>query len=424
MAPRERLERSGSRDERMFVGMKRWLFPRVETSDSFERRAAVRAVWGNAAASLSSLVVGAGALALLSVRVGMFGHHRVSDDLAPWAPSSLALAIALLFVALGTGFAARAVMFAARAASVVGWAGGVVLVLVNHAMMHVGVLAVLASTMSFTRGRQLRRFGRVLLPKIARGDGWSEGEREAVVASPAFVGALDEATRTALARQWRENGRTEHASVAAFARLTLDLMALGAPSKLIEDANRDALDEIRHATMCFSFARAIDGRSESPASFPEAARARTLPRARTLALATLAVDSLVDGALHEGVSARIVAKLARRTDDPATRAMLKTIAADEGRHARHGWDVVRWCLDEGGAPVASALRGALGRLPRAMRSELPEAARSGAWERYGIMGEALESEEFRAARAELEVRLSRLLAACAASPSAAPRVAA
>lgn len=29
------------------------------------------------------------------------------------------------------------------------------------------------------------------------------------------------------------------------------------------------------------------------------------------------------------------------------RAILKEIAADEGRHAAHGWDVVAWCLAEG-----------------------------------------------------------------------------
>ncbi len=86
----------------------------------------------------------------------------------------------------------------------------------------------------------------------------------------------------------------------------------------------------------FGLARAIDGCVQSPGAFPEAARARTLSRSRTLALAQLAVDSLVDGALHEGVSARIIAKLARRCEAPAIQVILKEIAADEGRHARHG----------------------------------------------------------------------------------------
>src|SRR5262249_10023766 len=214
--------------------------------------------------------------------------------------------------------------------------------LANFAMMGFGAPIALVSVVGFRRGRQLRQRGRVLLAPVRRSAGWTTLGIDAQV---------PECLRGPLAAQWRENGRTEHASVAAFARLTLDLMALGAPAELIVAANRDALDEIRHTELCFSLAQSLDGIAESPGPFPEVSAARTLPSQRTLALAKLAVDSLVDGALHEGVSARIIAKLARRCEEPATRAILKEIAADEGRHAAHGWDVVRWCLAEGGRPV-------------------------------------------------------------------------
>ncbi|HVH41159.1 MAG TPA: hypothetical protein VM925_02415 [Labilithrix sp.] len=317
----------------------------------------------------------------------------------------LRLAVPILTAAVGVFFSARAIRFAARAKSALGVPASIMSLLVNYGMMLFGGLEVLVSTFSFTRGRQLRRFGRVLLPGVSPGEAWAKRSQ-----APRFVASLDDATRAAIADQWRENGRTEHASVAAFARLTLDLMALGAPPELVTAANQDSLDEIRHAEMCFGLARSIDDRAESPAPFAEAARARTLPRSRALALAALAVDSLVDGALHEGVSARIIAKLARRTDDDIVRAILKEIAADEGRHARHGWDVVQWCLLEGGDVVAAALRGAVGRLPRAMRSAIPEAARFGAWEKYGLMGEELEAAEYDAARVELEARTKKLLA--------------
>ncbi|MDB5215765.1 MAG: hypothetical protein JWO86_3692 [Myxococcaceae bacterium] len=280
----------------------------------------------------------------------------------------------------------------------------------NLFMVGLGMISALFSTMAFTRGRQIRSAGRILLPPVEGGDAWTG----AGLSSSGPVGIIDtddEATRDALAAQWRENGRTEHASVAAFARLTLDLMALGAPPELVADANRDALDEIRHAELCFGLARAIDGRVQSPGAFPEAARARTLSRSRTLALAQLAVDSLVDGALHEGVSARIIAKLVRRCEAPAIQAILKEIAADEGRHARHGWDVVRWCLAEGGESVASALEGALRALPKTMSSPMPEEARDGRWERWGIMGEELEAEEHDATRVDLERRIGQAIAA-------------
>src|SRR5262249_28861573 len=155
----------------------------------------------------------------------------------------------------------------------------------------------------------------------------------------------------------------------------------------------DALDEIRHAEACFALARAIDGRAESPGPFPEALAGRTRARPRAMMLGELAVDSLVDGALNEGISARVVARVAKRCAVPEVRAILKAIAADEGRHSAHGWDVVRWCLAEGGAPVAHALSAAVRALPRELRTTIDAAARDGGWERWGIPGAALEAEE-------------------------------
>jgi len=288
--------------------------------------------------------------------------------------------------------------------------GAVALGLANLFMMVLGAFSALLSTMAFTRGRQIRVFGKILLPPVERGEAWTRLAPDGALTLAEETRALDAPTRGALAAQWRENGRTEHASVAAFARLTLDLMALGAPPELVASANRDALDEIRHAELCFALARALDGSAEGPGPFPAAARARTLSRVRTVALAELAVDSLVDGAIHEGVSARIVAKLARRCEDPTVRAMMKEIAADEGRHARHGWDVVRFCLAEGGEPVARAIEGAMRALPERMASPLPEAARDGRWERWGIMGEALEAEEFAATRADVARKVAATIA--------------
>jgi len=324
---------------------------------------------------------------------------------------SLAFLAAATCGFVGAGYGITALVKGLGAApGATGTLAAVSLTFGNLFMMGFGALSALVSTMAFTRGRQIRSAGRILLPPVDDGDSWTG----AGLSSSGPVGVIetdDEATRDALAAQWRENGRTEHASVAAFARLTLDLMALGAPPDLVADANRDALDEIRHTELCFGLARAIDGRVQSPGAFPEAARARTLSRSRTLALAQLAVDSLVDGALHEGVSARIIAKLARRCEAPAIQAILKEIAADEGRHARHGWDVVRWCLAEGGEPVARALEGALQALPKTMSSPMPEEARDGRWERWGIMGEELETEEHDATRVDLERRIAQAIAA-------------
>jgi hypothetical protein len=127
-----------------------------------------------------------------------------------------------------------------------------------------------------------------------------------------------------------------------------------------------------------------------------------------IVIAKLAVDSLVDGALHEGVSARIVAKLARQCEVPAITDALRSIAADEGRHSAHGFDVVEWRVAEGGIPVVSALSGAVSALPAEMRSPLPAAAVDGGWHKWGIHGRALEAAEYASARADLARRIEYL----------------
>lgn len=271
-------------------------------------------------------------------------------------------------------------------------------------MMLLGFLYAVLGSMGFSRGRQLRRFGRVLLPPVENAGAWAHlkvGEDLARELAPEV--------RAAIADRWRENGRTEHASVAAFAHHTLGLVALGAPPKLIEDANRDARDEIRHSELCFSLARAIDGREAGPGAFPAAQTHRALPSNRGLALAQLAVDSLVEGTMYEGLSARVIAQLAKRCHQPAIRAVLLELAADEGRHAAHGWDVVEWCLSEGGAPVALALAGAAAALRGSAESDLPKEARAGAWEQYGIHGADLENSERSLTRDHVVARVAKLV---------------
>ena len=342
--------------------------------------------------SLAFLLLAAGlAVATQSFLLGLLG----------WAVS---MATATVGLALG-GFSLLRIGPTAggRAAALLGTLG-------NLLMLALGSCVALVVTQGFARGRQLRRRGRVVLPRLLDNRAWSSLDE----IETGGLAALGPEIRSALAGQWRQNARTEHASVAAFARLSLDLMGLGAPPALIAGANRDALDEIRHAELCFSLARAFDGAPTGPAPFPEPQRVRTLPRLRRLALAKLAVDSLIDGALHEGVSARIAAQLARRGAETQVLALLKEIAADEGRHSAHGWEVVSWCLIEGGAPVAQALRAAAQRIPPVMTWDLPAQAARGDWERWGIPGKALAAREYRVAREQLRLRVARLIDAAPA----------
>jgi len=245
----------------------------------------------------------------------------------------------------------------------------------------------LALGQGFQRGRQIRVNGRVALPALEVRSPWSDGDAARIVT---LQESLEPELRAALAARWRENGKTEHASVAAFAKLSLDLIELGAPPVLLEAASRDGADEIRHARLCFALARSLDGRDEGPTVFPAVKRA--LAPVQGDAWQRLAVDSLFDGVVHEGLSARVLARLARRCEIPAIASMLREIAADEGRHAAHAWDVVELCAARGGAPVLEALEGALTAIPTHHETDLPLAARDGSWERWGIHGAALEAE--------------------------------
>ena len=120
------------------------------------------------------------------------------------------------------------------------------------------------------------------------------------------------------------------------------------------------------------------------------------------------MDSLIDGALHEGVSARVIARLARRCEIPSIATLLRTIARDEGRHAAHGWDVVDWCVGQAGRPVLEALSGAIAALPTRPRSTFSDEAHDGDWERYGLHGRALEDDEYAKTRGFLTERVASL----------------
>jgi hypothetical protein len=267
-----------------------------------------------------------------------------------------------------------------------------------------GAFMALWATAGFTRGRQLRRFGAPELADLtASARGWTGA------AANDDAPALDAEASATLAEAWRTNARTEHASVAAFARVATELMALGAPRRLVEGAHRDALDEIAHTEACFALATRVDGRALGPGALPIATERFAWRGWRRGALARLAVDSLVEGVLLEGVSARAVAELARVATWAPARATLTTIARDEARHATHAFEVLTWCLEVGGAPVEAAVRGALHHLPDTLGHSLTAAAADGALEPFGIPSRAREEACYAVQLRRTRARVARLL---------------
>jgi hypothetical protein len=152
------------------------------------------------------------------------------------------------------------------------------------------------------------------------------------------------------ARAWANAGAAEHASVAAFSRLALQLMALGAPNELVRDAHRAALDELGHAELCWSVARDLGEAGVVAGVFPFGS---ALPL--DVSLAELAAETVRDGCLAETLGAHLAAVIASHTAEPFLRDALARIAEDEARHAVLSFRVVAWALERGGQAVRAAV---------------------------------------------------------------------
>ncbi|MDI1477632.1 ferritin-like domain-containing protein [Polyangium sp. y55x31] len=160
---------------------------------------------------------------------------------------------------------------------------------------------------------------------------------------------LDPATRRALADHFTRSGLYEHASVASFARVVLELLGAGAPASLVSAAQEALADEVRHAKLCFSLASAYAGAPVGPGTLPlpEVALRKTL--------AEIALATALEGAVNETLSALVAGEEALRATDPAVKATLMWIAEDEATHAELAWRTLAWALEAGGPEVARAL---------------------------------------------------------------------
>ena len=160
--------------------------------------------------------------------------------------------------------------------------------------------------------------------------------------------ALGPELRAAIARAWLEDALAEHASVASFARATLELVAVGAPPALLAAHQRAGLQEIRHAERCFALARAYgdDPIDPGPVAIP-------LPRAG--GLERLASDTFVEGCVAETIGALLAARALGGCTVEKTREALRVIAADEAAHAALAWRTLAWALREGGERVTRAV---------------------------------------------------------------------
>jgi hypothetical protein len=195
--------------------------------------------------------------------------------------------------------------------------------------------------------------------------------------------AIDAEVRSALARRWERIGQLEHASVAAFARFAMQLLALGAPPELVTDTTRAMADETAHARLAFGLASAYAGRPLGPG-----------PLAIDGALADSGLEAVVRTLFAEGcVGETFAAALAQlelaRSTDGAVRSVLGRIAVDEERHSLLAWRSLAWLLDTRGEPVRALVRDEIARVEAELDVPAPTERRASARaEAQGVLGKA------------------------------------
>ena len=84
-----------------------------------------------------------------------------------------------------------------------------------------------------------------------------------------------------------------------------------------------------------------------------------------------ATSAVKEGCVGETLAALQAGEQLAAATDPAVRAALATIAADEARHAELAWRTVAWAVAEGGAEVRRAVRAAFDEALAAMPEPEP-----------------------------------------------------
>lgn len=185
-----------------------------------------------------------------------------------------------------------------------------------------------------------------------------EGERTkvapiALAAAPIDAPSSSIAGSDARAAAWARAGAAEHASVAAFSRLSLQLLRLGAPLELLEGVQTAALEEVQHAKACWNLAEQLCGQAIQVGEFPFGSAVDV-----NTTLADLAYAAVREGCLAETLGACVVQAVAPLAADDA-RTALGRLGDDEARHAVLSFRIVSWALQVGGPDVERAVRSAL-----------------------------------------------------------------
>ncbi len=142
-----------------------------------------------------------------------------------------------------------------------------------------------------------------------------------------------------------EMARLEAASVPAFRRMAHELRKHGAPKSLVHAARRSAVDEIAHARIAARMAKRFGAEPDWSRVEPSGERS----------LFAFALENEVEGCVRETLGALTGMHQAHFAEDARVRAMMKTIAEDEARHAALSHRVSTWARRQLTPPQRTAL---------------------------------------------------------------------
>jgi hypothetical protein len=125
----------------------------------------------------------------------------------------------------------------------------------------------------------------------------------------------------------------EAAAVDAFRCLRDELIAHGAPRRLVRAASRAVRDERRHVRVTSALARRFGEEPIAP---------RRAPPRSVRSLLEIALENAVEGCVRETYSALECLWQAHVAADPVVRSEMTRIARDEMRHLALSWEVHAW----------------------------------------------------------------------------------
>jgi hypothetical protein len=156
--------------------------------------------------------------------------------------------------------------------------------------------------------------------------------------------------RERLMFMWLDEARSEHASVASFARFTLECLAVGAPAEIVHLAQQATREEIEHAETAFGLAAAYGAEPLAPGPLDLAGAL-----AHSGSLFDIALAVAKEGCIAESVSAVLLAEASEAATEPTIQAVLARVAEEELRHAELSWRFLAWAVARSGPELNHAL---------------------------------------------------------------------